>query len=70
MDIGCPSSAMRLVSSTIASKDISYYHTGWILTKLGRNDPYVALFNNFPMVPVRYISRSHRLIIDLYMIFF
>ena len=34
---------------------------GWIFTKLGRNDAYMALFNNCSMVPVRFISRSHRL---------
>ena len=32
-------------SSTIALKDISLT-TGWILTKLGRNEPYMALFKN------------------------
>ena len=31
-------------SSTTASKDVSET-TGWSLTKLGRNDPYMALFN-------------------------
>ena len=45
-------------SSTIASKDI--LTTGWILTKLelGRNDPFMAIFNNCC------ISRSHGLKID------
>ena len=33
-------------SSTIATKDISSQITGWILTKLGRNDPHMALFKN------------------------
>ena len=32
-------------SSTIDSKDISQT-TGWILTKLGRNDLYMAFFKN------------------------
>ena len=38
----------RPSSSTIASKDISFLTTGWIWTKLGRNDPYMALFHNCP----------------------
>ena len=33
-------------ASTIASKDISSITTGWIWTKLGEKDPYIALFNN------------------------
>ena len=33
--------------STIASKDISSEITGWILTKLGMNAPYMALFKNY-----------------------
>ena len=32
-------------TSTIALKGI-YLTTGWIWTKLGRNDPYIALLNN------------------------
>ena len=46
MIIGYPSSVVRGASSTIASKDISSQTAGWILTKLGRNDPHMALFNN------------------------
>ena len=43
----------------------SSLRTGWILTKLGRNDPYMALFKKIvQMVPVHCISRSHRLKID------
>ena len=30
-------------SSTVASKDFSSLTTCWILTKLGMNDPYMAL---------------------------
>ena len=37
---------MRRMSSTVSSKDISLT-IGWILTKLGRNDPYKALFDNY-----------------------
>ena len=39
-------SGVHCPSPTIASKDISKT-TGWIKTKLARNDPYIALFNNF-----------------------
>ena len=35
---------VRRLSSTIASKDICSQTTGWILTKLDRNDPYMAIF--------------------------
>ena len=35
----------RPSSSTIVSKDISFLTTGWISTKLGRNDPYMAFFH-------------------------
>ena len=45
MIVGCPSSIVCHPSSTIALKDISLT-SGWILTKLGRNDPYFALFEN------------------------
>ena len=31
---------------TIDLNDISSLTTGWILTKLGRNDPNMTLFNN------------------------
>ena len=34
------------VSSTIASKDISSKTTAWILTKLGNDVSYMALFHN------------------------
>ena len=51
--VGCPSSVLhrlssvlRCVSSTIALKDISSKTTCWILTKLGRNQPYMSLFKN------------------------
>ena len=37
---------MHRPSSTIASKDIFSLTNGWILTNLGRNDPYMALFKN------------------------
>ena len=47
--------------STIALKDISSQTTDWIMTKTGRNDPYMALFNNCLIVLVCRISRSHRL---------
>ena len=50
-------------SSTIASKDISKT-TGWILSKIGRNDPHMALFKFFQMGTFHCISRSHRLKID------
>ena len=33
-------------SSTNASKDTTSLATGWILTKLERNDPYMAFFDN------------------------
>ena len=47
MIVGCLFSCRQLcIENTIASKDISSLTTGWILTKLGRNDPYMALFNN------------------------
>ena len=46
MIVGCPSSDVCRPLSTIASKDISSLTTGWILTKLGRNDPYMGLFKN------------------------
>ena len=56
----------RRASSTIALKDISLT-TGWILTKLGRNEPYMALFKNCSngsgLLHI-YICRSHRLKID------
>ena len=39
-------SVVRRPSSTIALKDISPLTTGWILTKLGRYDPYIALLEN------------------------
>ena len=38
-------SVVHRLSSTNSSKDISF-STGWILTKHGRNDPYMALFND------------------------
>ena len=41
MIVGC-----LCASSIIATKDISSYTTGWVLTKLGRNNPYKALFND------------------------
>ena len=62
MIIGCPSCVVRRASSTIASKDISSKTTGWNLTKLCMNDPYMALFINCS----NSISRSHRLKIDLH----
>ena len=34
------------VSSNFDSNDISSLTTGWILTKLGRNDPYMDLFDH------------------------
>ena len=37
---------------------------GWVLTKLGRNDPYMVLLNNCSNGFVCCISRSHRLEID------
>ena len=61
MIVGCPSSLVRRLSSTMASKDISSLITGWILTKLGRNDPNMTLLKIVQMVPVHCISRSHRL---------
>ena len=42
MSVVCRLSCLQ----TIASKDISSKTAGWVLTKLGRNDPYLALFNN------------------------
>ena len=57
-------SSRRPVSwSTIASKDISSLTTGWIWTKLGRNDPYMALFNNCSngSGPLHIYGRPHRL---------
>ena len=45
MIIGWPSCVVSRPSSSIASKDIPL-STGWILTKFGKNDPYIALFNN------------------------
>ena len=42
MIVGCESSVVRRPSSTIALKDISSITTGWILTKLGRNEPNMA----------------------------
>ena len=33
------------VSSTIALKDISSETTGWIFTKLARNEPYMTIFS-------------------------
>ena len=36
----------RVSSTIVFFKDISSLTTGWILTKLGRNDPYMVLFNN------------------------
>ena len=47
MIVVCPASHVRRgrPASTIASKDISL-STGWIWTKLGRNDSYIALLNN------------------------
>ena len=43
MIVGCPFCLVRRVSSTIALKDISSYTTGWILTKLGRNEAYTKV---------------------------
>ena len=43
----CWMSVVCCASSTIASKDISSQTTGWILTKLGKNDPYMALIKNY-----------------------
>ena len=63
MIVGCPSPVVHRPSSAIASKDISQT-TGWILTKLGRNDPYMTLLKNCSMVLVHCISRSHRLKIE------
>ena len=48
-------------STTIASKDICWLD----FTKLGRDDPYMALFNNCSNGFGRCISRSHRLKIDI-----
>ena len=52
---------VRRPSSTISSKDISSLTTGWILIKLGRNDPYMDPFKIVQMIPVHCISRSHML---------
>ena len=41
--VGCPSSVVCRPSSTIASNDNSSLTTGWIFTKLGRNDPFMTL---------------------------
>ena len=49
------------MSSTIASKDVSSYTTGWSLTKLGRNDPFWLSSIIFREVSVSRIPRSHRL---------
>ena len=38
-------SVARCLSSTIASKDISSCIIGWILTKLDKDDPYMAFIN-------------------------
>ena len=46
MIVGCPSLIVRRPSSTIASNDISSLTTAWILTKLGRSDPYMDFFKN------------------------
>ena len=40
MIFGCPSCVVNNCFKVLS------YTTGWILTKLARNDPYVALFNN------------------------
>ena len=57
-------SVVRRPSSTIASKDIFSLTTGWNLTKLGRNYPYMYLLKIVQMVLVHCISRSRRLKID------
>ena len=54
------------LSSSIASNDISSKTTGWILTKLSRNGPYMALFKIVQMVQVYCISGSDRQKIDLF----
>ena len=54
MIVGCP-------ASTITLKDISSLTTGWIRTKLSRNDPFWPSLIIVQMVPVRCISRSHML---------
>ena len=41
-----PSCVVRRASSLIASKDISSFTTKWIWTIIGKNDPYMSLFNN------------------------
>ena len=46
---------VRVIESPVTST------TCWILTKLGRNDPYMAGFNNCSNVSICCISRSHRL---------
>ena len=48
MIVACPASHVRRgrPASTIASKDISSLATGWIWTKLGIDDPYIAFFDN------------------------
>ena len=48
MIVVCPASRVRRgrPMSTIASKDISSLISGLIWTKLGRMDPFIALFNN------------------------
>ena len=46
--------------STIASKDISKT-TGWILSKIGRNDSHMALYKIIQMVTFDCKSKSHRL---------
>ena len=48
MIVECPLCVVCHMLSTIVSKDISSLTAGWLLNKLGRNDPCMALFNNCP----------------------
>ena len=54
-------SVVRRPWSTITSNDFSSETTCSILTKLGRNDPYIILFKIVQIVLVHCTSRSHRL---------
>ena len=61
MIVRYPSSVVRGPPSTIASNDISSQTTERILTKFGRNDPYMAFLKIVQMFLVHCIPGSHRL---------
>ena len=61
LDVCCASS---IVNNCFTGHLINYICTSWILIKLVKNDPFMALFDNCSMVAVHCTSKSSELNID------